>query len=156
MQELFSAFVVEHGLPALFGLSFLASTLLPVGSEPLLVLMLIEGRDPYVCVGVATAGNTLGSVTSYLVGLWGGPVLIHRILRVSEASLDRARRVYRRFGAYSLLLSWLPILGDPLCVLGGIFRLKFPLFVGLVSLSKLLRYAFVAYGFIVANRIAGS
>jgi len=137
-------FLAEHGFPALFGLSFLASTLAPIGSEWLLAVLLLEGSDPYATVAVATLGNSLGALTTWAIGLWGGPFFMHRVLRVNESSLRRAEGFYARFGSWSLLLSWLPIVGDPLCLAGGVLRVGLPRFVLLVGSGKLLRYAAVA------------
>ncbi|MBE0599134.1 MAG: DedA family protein, partial [Desulfuromonadales bacterium] len=115
-------FLLSHGLPALFVLSFLAATLLPLGSEWLLAALLLKGVDPLWSVTLATAGNTLGAMTTYAIGVWGGPLLIGRLLRIDLATRQRAERFYHRFGSWSLLLSWLPVIGDPLCLVGGVLR----------------------------------
>jgi membrane protein YqaA with SNARE-associated domain len=134
----------QPGYVALFCLSFLASTLLPLGSEWLLVMMLAGGYEPLSTVAVATFGNYLGAVVTYLIGLWGGSWLIERVLRISPDQQQRARDYYRRYGAYSLLFSWLPIIGDPLCLAGGLLRVNFGLFSLLVATGKLARYAVAA------------
>jgi len=138
------SFLHAHGLVALFLLSFVASTLIPLGSEWLLVLVLLDGADPGAAVAVATLGNTLGAVTSYAIGRWGGVPLARRVFRLSERDLERGERTYRRFGAWSLLFSWLPFVGDPLCVVGGVFRFPVLGFVVLVLAGKLARYLVVA------------
>jgi membrane protein YqaA with SNARE-associated domain len=140
MEEL----LINHGYPALFLLSFLASTLLPLGSEWLLVTMLLKGFEPIPSVALATLGNTLGALTTYGIGLWGGPVLIGRLLRIDEAARQRAERFYSRYGVWSLLLSWLPVIGDPLCLVGGLLRVGFGRFLWLVAAGKLSRYVMVA------------
>jgi membrane protein YqaA with SNARE-associated domain len=137
-------FLVTHGLPALFLLSFLASTLIPLGSEWFLAVLLLKGFEPLPTVAVATVGNTLGALTTYAIGLWGGPFLIRRLLRIDDAARQRAERFYARFGSWSLLLSWLPIIGDPLCLAGGILRVDIRRFLLLVTLGKLARYVAVA------------
>jgi len=137
-------FFAEQGLPALFILSFLASTLLPIGSEWLLVSLVLQGSDAATVVGVATAGNTLGACSTYAVGLFGGSFLMQRVLRISEKDRRRAERFFRRFGIWSLLLTWLPVVGDPLCLLGGALRIPALPFVFLVLLGKLGRYAALA------------
>ncbi len=138
-------FLAAHGYPALFLLSFLASTLLPLGSEWLLALMLIKHYDPSLTVAVATLGNTLGACTTWMIGHYGGPFLIRRVLRIDAAAEASAERLYRKYGAWSLLFSWLPLIGDPLCLLGGILRVDLGRFILLVSIGKLARYAFVAW-----------
>lgn len=134
----------QPGYLTLFCLSFLASTLVPLGSEWLLVMMLARGYEPFSTVAVATCGNYLGAVVTYLIGLWGGRWLIERVLRVSPGQQQRAHDYYQRYGAYSLLFSWLPVVGDPLCLAGGMLRVNFGLFSLLVASGKLMRYAAVS------------
>lgn len=129
---------------SLFFMSFLASTLIPIGSEWLLVIVLVAGYDPVYSVAVATFGNYLGAVVTYLVGLGGGRWLIEKVFRISPEQQERARHHYQRFGVYSLIFSWLPIVGDPLCLVGGIMRINFGLFSLLVTGGKLARYTITA------------
>ena len=135
----------QPGYLALFSISFLASTVLPLGSEWLLVMMLANGYEPGSTVATATFGNYLGAVTTYLVGLYGGNWLIEKVLRVSPFQQERARNHYRRYGVYSLIFSWLPIIGDPLCMVAGMLRVRFGLFTLLVVFGKLVRYAATAF-----------
>ena len=135
--------LTSHGYPALFLLSFLASTVLPLGSEWLLAALIVKGHSPVLSIAVATAGNTLGACTTYAVGLYGGPFLIGRVLRISDASRQKAERFYVRYGSWSLLLSWVPVLGDPLCLVGGMLRVHLGRFSLLVLSGKLARYVVV-------------
>jgi membrane protein YqaA with SNARE-associated domain len=137
-------FFTSHGYLALFMLSFLASTILPLGSEWLLVALVMNGHDPVLSVAVATVGNTLGACTTYGIGLYGGPFLISRILRISDEAQQKAESLYTRYGSWSLLLSWVPIVGDPICLVGGILRIRFGRFFTLVVTGKLARYAIVS------------
>jgi membrane protein YqaA with SNARE-associated domain len=134
----------QPGYSTLFVVSFLASTLLPLGSEWLLVMMLVNGYDPFTTVGTATAGNYLGAVTTYLIGIYGGDWLISKLLRVSPEQQERAHNHYRRYGLFSLFFSWLPVIGDPLCMVGGIMRINFWQFTLLVASGKLVRYGITA------------
>jgi len=138
-------FLAGHGYPALFALSFLASTLVPLGSEWLLATMLLMKHDPFMTVAVATVGNYLGACTTWAIGIWGGPFLIRRVLRIDAATETRADRLYKRYGAWSLLFSWLPVVGDPICLVSGILRVSFGRFSLLVCAGKLARYAAVAW-----------
>lgn len=141
----------QPGYLPLFALSFLAATLLPIGSEWLLALMLTQQYQPATVVLVAGVGNTLGAVTTYLVGRYGsGPVL--RMFRIDERQQARAEAWYRRYGSVSLLASWLPVVGDPLCLVGGILRVNALHFTVLVAIGKLARYAAVAW---LTLRVAG-
>jgi len=135
----------QPGYATLFALSFLASTLVPLGSEWLLVLMLANGYEPLATVATATAGNYLGAVTTWLIGMYGGRWLIEKVLRISPEQEERARGHYRRNGAFTLLFFWLPVIGDPLCMAGGMMRINFGLFSALVASGKLLRYAVTAW-----------
>lgn len=142
MTDFFSP---ELGYTALFFLSFLAATILPLGSEWLLIAMVAGSYEPASSVLVATAGNTLGACTTYAIGIWGGAYIIHHILRMDEAAQAKAQRFYSRWGSWSLLLSWVPVIGDPLCLVGGIARVRFPLFLLLVLIGKFARYALLAW-----------
>lgn len=138
--------LVTYGYPVLFLVSFLAATLLPLGSEWLLVAMLVQRHDPVVAVAVATAGNYLGACTSYAIGIYGGSFLIRKVLRIDEQERARAERIFARYGSWSLLLSWLPVIGDPLCLVGGLLGVRFGRFSAFVATGKLARYAAVAWG----------
>lgn len=135
--------VSTHGYLSLFVLSFLAATVVPMGSEWLLVALLVQKMDPVLLLFSATTGNVLGALTTWAIGVWGGPFLMSRVLRIDPKSEARARSLYRRWGSWSLLLSWLPIIGDPLCLVGGLFRTPFLRFALLVTVGKLGRYAFI-------------
>ena len=138
-------FITDHSLSALFLLSFGASTLLPLGSEWLLALLIVEGRSPSLVVAVATSGNFLGACTTYLIGIWGADFVISKLLRISAEKSDRAQQLFRKWGVWSLFFSWLPIIGDPLCLAAGIFKTNPFIFSILVISGKALRYIFVAW-----------
>lgn len=142
---MFHDWLNQPGYLTLFAVSFLASTILPLGSEWLLVMMLAGGFQPASSVSVATVGNCLGAVTTYLIGVYGGRWMVERLLRVSPDQQERARGYYSRFGVYSLLFSWLPVIGDPLCLVAGVLRVRFWLFLLLVAIGKGVRYAGVAW-----------
>jgi membrane protein YqaA with SNARE-associated domain len=110
----------------------------------MLVALLLNGHNPLLSVAVATAGNTLGACTTYGVGLYGGSFLIGRVLRISDETRQKAERFYGRFGSWSLLFSWVPVLGDPLCLVGGMLRIHLGRFSLLVLTGKLARYGIVS------------
>jgi membrane protein YqaA with SNARE-associated domain len=112
----------EWGGWGLFLSAFISSTLLPGGSEALLLALALNGgHDPWLLLGVATAGNTLGGMTSWLLGRW----LVYRF-PLHDLGLKRQRAVARlqRYGSPLLLLSWLPLIGDPLCVAAGWLKIN--------------------------------
>jgi membrane protein YqaA with SNARE-associated domain len=138
------AFIFNLGYPGLFLLGFLAATILPLGSEWLLAALLLAGFDPVICVSVATAGNSIGALTTYAIGVWGGSWLIERVLRIDPVRREKAVQVYARYGVWSLLFSWIPIIGDPLCLVGGLMRVPIGHYFVLVTVGKYIRYQIVA------------
>lgn len=142
-MEWIDGLLADYGLLALFALSFVASTLIPLSSELVLALMISRGTPFWPAILVATAGNTLGSCTSYWIGRQGTSILRRRAAEPSPR-FDRAEALYRRWGWISLLFAWLPIVGDPLCVVAGVFRHALPWFVIAVTAGKLARYIAVA------------
>lgn len=133
--------VIDWGL---FTAALLSSTLLPGGSEALLLLRLAEGGPAIPLVLTATVGNLLGSLLTYLVGRAGHQLLVSRWLRIDASALQRAERWFSRWGRPVLLFAWLPIVGDPLCLLAGILRVGMGSFLLLVGIGKLIRYALLA------------
>lgn len=129
----------------LFITAFLSATLLPGGSEALLLVRLNGGADPIQVLCIATAGNLLGSVLTYLIGRAGNLALHGRWLRISEADLARAEGWFGRWGLPSLLFAWLPVIGDPLCLLAGLLRVGPAAFVVLVGVGKLARYSAIVW-----------
>lgn len=131
-------------LPLLFLLSFFAATILPIGSEWLLITMILQGFSIENCVATASLGNYLGACTTYYLGRVGADYLVRKFVRISAEQLDKAKLLYKRYGSWSLLLSWLPVVGDPLCLLAGIFRIHFLRFSLFTFTGKFFRYGCVA------------
>lgn len=143
-MDILSSISNSPSLPLLFLLSFLAATVLPLGSEWLLVVMLAQDFPPEKTVLVASLGNYLGACTTFAIGLWGSEFVIEKILRIDARQRQRSEKLFTRYGSWALLLSWLPIVGDPLCLLAGVFRTGFLRFSLLVFTGKLARYATLA------------
>lgn len=138
--------MTELGIYAgLFLIAFLAATILPAQSEAGLAgLLLSDSYSAVLLVAVASAGNTLGAVVNWLLGR-GIDRFSHRSwFPMKPASLERASRWYRRYGKWSLLLSWAPFIGDPLTVVAGVLREPIGSFLLLVALAKTGRYIAVA------------
>ncbi len=131
------------GLWALFVSAFISSTLLPGGSEALLYGLAQDAHyEPWVLLLIASLGNTLGGMTSWLVGrviAWRFPS--HRMLR--KERYQRALHSVRRWGTPALIFSWLPVVGDPLCVVAGWLRTGLFATVFFIALGKVLRYSAV-------------
>ncbi|WP_292912170.1 YqaA family protein [Niveispirillum sp.] len=131
---------------ALFALSLAAATLLPGGSEAALIALLVAGDHPaWALVLVATAGNVLGAVINWLLGRAVRHLVGRRWFPVTAAQLARAEAVFTRYGAWTLLFSWLPVIGDPLTVAAGTLGLRLPPFLLLVTIGKAARYAVLAW-----------
>lgn len=125
----------------LFVAAFGAATLLPMQSEAVLVGMLLSDR--YVVstlLAVATVGNVLGSALNWLLGRSVERFRHKRWFPVSESKLEKAQQSYLRYGRWSLLLSWVPIIGDPLTVVAGVMREPLWSFLLIVTLAKGVRY----------------
>lgn len=129
---------------ALFGSALLSSTLFPGGSEALLLYRLHQGDDPLASVLTATAGNVLGSLITYGMGRFGRQA-VQRRSEKTDRHIMRAEHWFKRFGRPSLLLAWLPVVGDPLCLVAGVLRVNAITFLLLVTLGKLARYAALAW-----------
>lgn len=132
-------------LAGLFAVAFLAATIFPAQSEILLAGMVAAERHPvWALVAVASAGNIAGSMVNWVLGRFIARFEGRRWFPVSREQVARAERWYRRWGKWSLLLSWAPVIGDPLTVVAGVLREPLPAFVVLVTLAKLGRYVAVA------------
>jgi len=132
----------------LFFSALISATLFPGGSEALLLYRLNEGGAALSLVLIATAGNVLGSLITYAMGRLGNEALHRRWVRISEESVNRAESWFARFGRPALLFAWLPIVGDPLCLVVGLLRCNIGLFLLLVSIGKLARYTLLAWAFL--------
>jgi membrane protein YqaA with SNARE-associated domain len=130
-----------RALAGLFFTAFFAATVLPAQSELLLAGLHLSGTyNKYGLVAVATAGNVLGSVINWVLGRYLIDFQDQRWFPIKGATLERARHFYQRWGVWTLLLAWTPIIGDPLTLVAGIFRTSLWVFVPLVTIGKAARY----------------
>lgn len=128
-------------LTGLFLSAFGAATLLPLQSEAVLVGLLVQAEQPVaVLVAVATLGNVLGSVVNWWLGRYIERWRHKRWFPVSGHKLERAQAGYHRYGRWSLLLSWAPVIGDPLTLVAGVMKEPFWSFLAIVTLAKSGRY----------------
>ena len=130
----------------LFIISFLAATILPLSSELVLSTMLLtDSFDKYLLLVVASFGNILGSSVNWYLGK---KILIFKDKKwfpANERQIAKGEIYFKKYGIWSLLLAWVPIIGDPLTVVAGILRVKFFTFLLLVSISKISRYIFLIF-----------
>lgn len=135
-------FAVYGGL---FLSAFAAATILPMQSEAVLVsLLLVDTYPVWALVSVASLGNVLGSVINWMLGRGIERYRDRRWFPADAAALQRAQLWYRRYGRWSLLLSWVPIIGDPITVVAGVLREPFFTFLALVTVAKVGRYLVLA------------
>lgn len=128
---------------SLFGIAFLAATILPAYSEVLFAALAYQGYDPWLLWLFATSGNTAGSAVNWLLGRY----LLHFQHRswfpFKEDSIARTQKWFQKYGVWSLLMAWAPIGGDALTFIAGVMRVNFVVFAVLTAIGKGLRYAFL-------------
>lgn len=128
-------------LISLFTVSFIAATILPAQSEIVLAgLQSTKLHNELILVLVATSGNVLGALVNWFIGKY----LIHfqdkKWFPIKKTALNKATKFYQKWGVWSLLLAWLPFIGDPLTFVAGIFKTNIWLFLLLVTIGKAARY----------------
>ena len=132
-------------LASLFVAAFLSATLLPGSSELVLAGLVSAGEAPAgLAVLVATIGNSLGSCVNWGMGRYLAHFRDRRWFPVKPAAYERYAGWYRRWGLWSLLASWVPVIGDPLTVIAGVARTPLPVFAMIVFVAKGMRYRVVA------------
>lgn len=131
-------------LTGLFFAAVTAATILPGASEAVLAAVVSAGSSPvWLALTVATIGNTLGSVVNWGVGRFLAHYRPRRWFPIKADQFEAYVVRYQRFGVWSLLLAWVPIIGDPLTVISGVLRTPLWVFVPLVGLVKFVRYLLV-------------
>lgn len=126
---------------SLFGLAFLAATVLPAYSEVVFAGLLSAGYDPFALWAWATAGNTLGAAVNWVLGRYLLQFQDRRWFPFRLNALHRAQAWFQRYGVWSLLLAWLPVGGDALTFIAGMMRVRFVIFFVLTGIGKGARYA---------------
>ena len=128
----------EYGLSTLFIIALVSATLLPLGSEPAVIGLVKLNPDLFwPAVVVATLGNTAGGAISWWMG-YGAERVYERVTH--HSAQGRALAWLRRFGPKACLLSWLPLVGDPLCAVAGWLKMPFWPCLGYMAIGKLARY----------------
>ena len=131
---------------SLFGISFLAATILPFSSELTLAgLISTSNYDNLLLLVFASFGNVLGSVFNWGLGFYARNLTIKKWFPFKETQIERSSKWFSKFGKWSLLFAWLPIVGDPLTFVAGLLRVKFLDFIILVAIGKVSRYLIIFY-----------
>ena len=129
----------------LFSSSFISSTLLPGHSELILTAFIYSNKFPVLTlVLVASLGNILGSVLNWYLGFYFVKFKQKKWFPISHSQLEKSSLWFTNYGKWTLFLSWVPFIGDPLTVVAGILRIPIITFLIIVSISKILRYVFIS------------
>ena len=132
----------------LFLSAFGAATLLPLPSEAVLLGLLMQGsHSAGMLIAAASLGNILGSCVNWWLGLKIEHYKDKKWFPVSAGKMQQAQGIYRKYGFWSLLLSWVPVIGDPITLIAGLLKESFPRFLLMVSIAKIGRYLFVYWMF---------
>jgi len=131
---------------SLFGISFLAATILPFSSELSLAgLISTSNFNNSLLLIAASLGNILGSVVNWFIGFYSRNFTSKKWFPFNELQITTSSKWFEKFGKWSLLFAWVPILGDPLTLVAGLLRVKFLDFIILVAIGKVSRYLVVLY-----------
>ena len=131
---------------SLFFISFLAATVLPFSSELTLAgLISTSNYDNLLLLVVASFGNVLGSVFNWSLGFYSRNLSTKKWFPFKETQIERSSKWFSKFGKWSLLFAWIPIVGDPLTFVAGLLRVRFLDFIILVAIGKVSRYLIIFY-----------
>jgi membrane protein YqaA with SNARE-associated domain len=131
---------------SLFFISFLAATILPFSSEVTLATLIASSNyNNLLLLIFASLGNILGSVVNWVLGFYSRNLATKRWFPFKDKQIKKSSSWFNRFGKWSLLFAWVPIIGDPLTLVGGLLRVKFIEFLILVTIGKVSRYIVIFY-----------
>ena len=131
---------------SLFIISFLAATILPFSSELTLAgLVATSNYDNLLLLIVASLGNVLGSVVNWILGFYSRKLSKKKWFPLKDEQIEKSSKWFDKFGRWSLLFAWVPIIGDPLTLVAGLLRIKFIEFLILVTIGKVSRYVVIFY-----------
>ena len=131
---------------SLFIISFLAATILPFSSELTLAgLMATSSYDNLLLLLVASLGNVLGSAVNWILGFYSRKLSKKKWFPFKDEQIEKSSKWFNKFGRWSLLFAWVPIIGDPLTLAAGLLRVKFIEFLILVTIGKVSRYLVIFY-----------
>ena len=131
---------------SLFTISFLAATILPFSSELTLAgVIATSNYDNFLLLVVVSFGNILGSVVNWALGFYSRNLSTKRWFPFNDEQIEKSSKWFNKFGRWSLLFAWVPIIGDPLTLVAGLLRIRFIEFLVLVTIGKVSRYIIVFY-----------
>jgi len=136
----------EYGYIGLFLASFLAATILPLGSEVVFAALIAAGMNAWGCVAVASVGNWLGGMTNYYLGMLGKTEWIEKYLKIKKEKIDKLQKWLAGKGAAMAFFSFLPAVGDIIAVALGYMRANVYVVNVSMFLGKFARYVAIMYG----------
>ncbi|MBW6462088.1 MAG: DedA family protein [DPANN group archaeon] len=139
-------FIYVYG--SMFVTAFLASTILPLGSEGLFAYLTYSGHNIPLLIIIATTGNFLGSLINYYVGFYGEKTFLSRYIKLESKQFKKSTTLFNRYGTPILFFSWVPIIGDALTIFAGIIGSDLKKFYLYVFTGKLVRYIVLALFFL--------
>jgi len=129
---------------SLFLISFLAATIFPLSSELTFTGLFNTGNyNSFILIVTASVGNILGSVFNWFLGFHLFKHINNKWFPFKKNQIENASKRFSKFGVWSLLFAWVPVIGDPLTFIAGILKVNFLLFLVLVAIGKISRYFFV-------------
>lgn len=137
--------IEKLGLFGLFLGCLLSATIIPFSSEALVTGALLLDYSPWTVILVATLGNTIGGMTCYLLGWLCKWSWIERFLKVKEETMAKAHQKVEKYGSFAALLTWIPIIGDPIALAMGLMRTRVVPTTAFMFIGKGLRYMAVAW-----------
>ena len=130
---------------SLFISSFLSSTILPGHSELILTTFIFLNKYPIIdLIFFASIGNILGSILNWFIGYYFTSLKDRKWFPINKSQLTKASSWFLKYGKWTLCLSWVPLIGDPLTIIAGIFRVPIHTFILIVTLAKTMRYVFIS------------
>ena len=134
---------------SLFAVGFLVATIIPFGSEVYFASLLsMKQYNGLLLLIAASLGNVLGSVFNWICGYYANYFIKKKWFPINQKHIDKASIIFNKYGKWSLLLAWVPFIGDPITFVAGTFRYSFLPFLLLVSIGKVGRYIFVYFAVI--------
>lgn len=129
----------------LFVSSFLASTVLPMSSDAIVAYMASKHYGVLFIISVASLGSFLGSCTTYFLCLYGREKFIEKHIKIKKETLIKSKKMFEKYGAPSLLLTWIPFIGDAFIVVSGILGINFLTFSAYSFIGKIFKYSIIVY-----------
>ena len=129
---------------SLFTVAFMVATIVPFGSEAYFVALLSTGKyNDFLLISAASLGNVLGSVFNWVCGYYINYFIKKTWFPINNQMIDKGNKMFKKYGKWSLLLSWVPFIGDPITFVAGTLRYSFIPFIILVSIGKVGRYLLI-------------